>query len=220
MLPLGAEAKICRNPSAASMNAAAQVHPLYLEVKGLVCCKLANLIGDLWLALLLASIFAVATAAAVFAFVAQLDALPQRGWVSLPSRHCDACFSLDGMTLMCTAQDHEHRNQHDLRADLGGLLSPSFLLERHCIACCRPVDDISSRPRGIGLSATFPIYIQDTAGITTVCFACRCCGCAMQSAKEFIDLPSTLPGWPGSGKGGGGGFAPWRAGASKRQQKR
>jgi len=58
-----------------------QVHPLYLEVKGLVCCELANLIGDLWLALLLASIFAVATAAAVFAFVAQLDALPQRGCV-------------------------------------------------------------------------------------------------------------------------------------------
>lgn len=63
---------------AALSTTISQVHPLYLEVKGLACCKLANLIGDLWLALLLASIFAVATAAAVFAFVAQLDALPQR----------------------------------------------------------------------------------------------------------------------------------------------
>ena len=57
-----------------------QVHPLYLEVKDFVCCRLGNLVGDLWLALLLASVFAVALAAAMLAFLARLDTLPQRGY--------------------------------------------------------------------------------------------------------------------------------------------
>ena len=76
-----------------------------MEIKGLVCCKLANLIGDLWLALLLATVFAVATAAAVFAFLAQLDALPQRGCVASSMRFmCEASPALLSSQIRETVQ--------------------------------------------------------------------------------------------------------------------
>ena len=56
-------------------------------MKDFFCCRLGDAVGDLWLALLLASVFAVALAAAVFAFLARLDTLPQRGCEYVP-RQC------------------------------------------------------------------------------------------------------------------------------------
>ena len=64
-------------------------------MKDFFCCRLGNTVGDLWLALLLASVFAVALAAAMFAFLARLDTLPQRGCKYVP-RQCTLI-----MPIMC-----------------------------------------------------------------------------------------------------------------------
>ena len=54
------------------------VHPLYLDVKGLICCKAVDFVGNLWLSMFCAGWFSVALVAAMLCYIRRLDMLPKK----------------------------------------------------------------------------------------------------------------------------------------------
>ena len=54
------------------------VHPLYLDVKELVCCKAVDFIGNLWLSMFCACCFSVVLVVAMMCYIHRLDKLPKK----------------------------------------------------------------------------------------------------------------------------------------------
>ena len=54
------------------------VHPLYLDVKELVCCKAVDFIGNLWLSMFCAGWFSVVLVVAMMCYIHRLDKLPKK----------------------------------------------------------------------------------------------------------------------------------------------
>lgn len=99
-----------------------QVHPLYVSVKGLVCCRVMNLFGNLWFAVWLAAIFAVALALALFVFIYLMDRLPSAGWC--PIRR-EAEFGTDGYHKRVKMPHiHQAPSHAKMHAKKGGDYSP------------------------------------------------------------------------------------------------
>ena len=54
------------------------VHPLYLDVKALACCKAVDFVGNLWLSMFCAGWFSVALVVAMLCYIRRLDMLPKK----------------------------------------------------------------------------------------------------------------------------------------------
>lgn len=54
------------------------VHPLYIEVKSLACCKAVDTVGNLWLSMFCAGWFSVLLVVAMMCYIRRLDELPKK----------------------------------------------------------------------------------------------------------------------------------------------
>ena len=58
------------------------VHPLYLDVKGLACCKAVDFVGNLWLSMFCAGWFSLVLVLAMMCYIRRLDMLPKKRYAS------------------------------------------------------------------------------------------------------------------------------------------
>lgn len=63
------------------------VHPLYLDVKELVCCKAVDFVGNLWLSMFCAGCFSVVLVVAMMCYIRRLDALPKKRYTTILNQY-------------------------------------------------------------------------------------------------------------------------------------
>ena len=70
------------------------VHPLYIEVKELACCKGVDTVGNLWLSMFCAGWFSVVLVVAMMCYIHRLDKLPKKRSASSASMGLGKCIDI------------------------------------------------------------------------------------------------------------------------------